>query len=75
MDRVPVDFDLEASLAGDHSGTLLRQLRDTLEERRATLRRQADQGLPPELFSVSQDLQLACVTASRLVEDMWARRH
>lgn len=67
-------FDLASALAEDHSGTVLRTLKDILEQQRADLRRAADQGLAPDAFTVSQDLQQACVTASAIVEDLWSKR-
>lgn len=67
------EFDPAAALAADKDGSVLRSIKDVLEQNRVALRKTMDKGLPPAEYSVASNLQQACQLAQDIVESFWAQ--
>ncbi len=73
MNVLQEDFDPALALANDPDGAILREIKDVLEKERTTIRRRMDDGLPPDLFEVANNLQQACQQAQDIVDQFWAQ--
>ncbi len=73
MNVLHEDFDPALALTNDPGGTVLREIKDALERERAKLRREIDKGLPPDQFTVANNLQQACQQAQDIVDQFWAQ--
>lgn len=69
------EFDLAASLATDTDGSVLRTVRDGLQEGLQHTRRLIDKGLAPEDFKTAQALKQGFETALEVVETGWNSKH
>jgi hypothetical protein len=75
MNVLDENFDLVGSLAADHNGTVLKAVKDALENAKANLKKQMDKGMSNADFKVAGNLQAACQTAQGLVDQLWAMRN
>jgi type III secretion system YseE family protein len=74
MNVLDENFDLVGSLAADHNGTVLKAVKDALENAKSSLKKQMDKGMSNDDFKVANALQVACQSAQTLVEQLWAAR-